>query len=65
MMMLPALDYPPFFAYFEYILSWPARFVDPTIVNLNALQYSAWSVVAYQRTTVIVTELVLGAAVLR
>ncbi|CAE6412719.1 unnamed protein product, partial [Rhizoctonia solani] len=59
------LDYPPFFAYFEYILSWPARFVDPTIVNLNALQYSAWSVVAYQRTTVIVTELVLGAAVLR
>ncbi|CAE6523558.1 unnamed protein product [Rhizoctonia solani] len=59
------LDYPPFFAYFEYILSWPARLVDPKIVDLNALQYSAWSAIAYQRTTVIVTELVLGAAVLR
>ncbi|KAJ1308720.1 hypothetical protein OPQ81_004411 [Rhizoctonia solani] len=59
------LDYPPFFAYFEYILSWPARLVDPKIVDINALQYSAWSAIAYQRTTVIVTELVLGAAVLR
>lgn len=39
--------------------------MDPKIVDLNALQYGAWSVVAYQRTTVIVTELVLGAAVLR
>ncbi|KAG8763040.1 glycosyl transferase [Ceratobasidium sp. 423] len=60
-----SLDYPPFFAYFEYILSWPARLVDPNIVDLNALQYGAWSAIAYQRTTVIVTELVLGAAVLR
>ncbi|QRV72496.1 alpha-1,3-glucosyltransferase [Ceratobasidium sp. AG-Ba] len=59
------LDYPPFFAYFEFLLSLPARLVDPKIVDLNALEYGAWSVVAYQRTTVIVTELVLGAALLR
>ncbi|KAG9087100.1 glycosyl transferase [Ceratobasidium sp. UAMH 11750] len=59
------LDYPPFFAYFEFLLSLPARLVDPKIVDLNNLQYGAWSVVAYQRTTVIITELVLGAAVLR
>ncbi|ELU45785.1 glucosyltransferase [Rhizoctonia solani AG-1 IA] len=65
LMTMAALDYPPFFAYFEYVLSWPARLVDPTIVSLNALQYSAWSVIAYQRTTVIITELVLGAALLR
>ncbi|KAG9090249.1 glycosyl transferase, partial [Ceratobasidium sp. 370] len=59
------LDYPPFFAYFEFLLSLPARLADPKIVDLNNLQYGAWSVVAYQRTTVIITELVLGAAVLR
>lgn len=65
MMHPPALDYPPFFAYFEYILSIPASLIDPKIVALDNLQYDAGSVVAYQRTTVIVTELVLGAALLR
>ncbi|KAI0677439.1 glycosyltransferase family 57 protein [Trametes maxima] len=59
------LDYPPFFAYFEKLLSIPAYFVDPRIVDLNNLNYGAWSVVAYQRATVILTELVLGAAVLK
>ncbi|KAI0774376.1 glucosyltransferase [Fomes fomentarius] len=59
------LDYPPFFAYFEKLLSFPAYLVDPRIVDLNNLNYDAWSVVAYQRATVIVTELVLGVAVLK
>ncbi|EJD48577.1 glycosyltransferase family 57 protein [Auricularia subglabra TFB-10046 SS5] len=59
------LDYPPFFAYFEWLLSIPARIIDPRIVDLQNLRYDAWSVVAYQRTTVIVTELVLGAALYR
>ncbi|KAI0660881.1 glycosyltransferase family 57 protein [Cubamyces menziesii] len=59
------LDYPPFFAYFEKLLSIPAYFVDPKIVDLNNLNYGAWTVVAYQRTTVILTELALGAAVLK
>ncbi|RDB22878.1 Dolichyl pyrophosphate Glc1Man9GlcNAc2 alpha-1,3-glucosyltransferase [Hypsizygus marmoreus] len=59
------LDYPPFFAYFEKLLSIPAALIDPKIVDLTNLKYDGWSVVAYQRTTVILTELVLGAAVLR
>ncbi|KAI0729352.1 glycosyltransferase family 57 protein [Fomitopsis betulina] len=59
------LDYPPFFAYFEKLMSIPAYFVDPRIVDLNNLNYGAWSVIAYQRSTVIVTELVLGAVLLR
>ena len=59
------MDYPPFFAYFEKLLSVPAYFIDPRIVDLNNLNYDSWSVIAYQRTTVIVTELVLGAAVLK
>ncbi|KAJ7095275.1 glucosyltransferase [Mycena belliarum] len=59
------LDYPPFFAYFEKLLSIPASFVDPKIVDLNNLNYDAWSAIAYQRTTVILSELVLGAVLLR
>ncbi|TFY59795.1 hypothetical protein EVJ58_g5552 [Rhodofomes roseus] len=59
------LDYPPFFAYFEKLMSIPAYFIDPRIVDLNNLNYDAWSVVAYQRSTVILTELVLGAVLLR
>lgn len=60
-----ALDYPPFFAYFEKLLSIPAYFIDPKIVDLNNLNYDSWSVIVYQRSTVILTELVLGVAVLR
>jgi len=63
--MYSALDYPPFFAYFEKVLSIPASLIDPQIVDLNNLNYSAWSVVAYQRTTVILTELLLGAVLLK
>ncbi|KAJ3490073.1 hypothetical protein NLI96_g1691 [Meripilus lineatus] len=59
---LSALDYPPFFAYFEKVLSVPAAFIDPKIVDLNNLGYDSWSVIAYQRTTVVLTELVLAAA---
>ena len=46
-------------------MSIPAYFVDPKIVDLNNLNYGAWTVVAYQRITVILTELALGAAVLK
>jgi len=59
-----ALDYPPFFAYFEKFLSTFALLVDPKIVDLNNLNNDSWTVVAYQRATVILTELVLGTAVL-
>jgi hypothetical protein len=62
---LIALDYPPFFAYFEKLLSIPAFFIDPKIVDVNNLNYDVWSVIAYQRATVIVTELVLGIVLLQ
>jgi len=65
LILFTALDYPPFFAYFEKLLSIPASFIDPKIVDLNNLNYDAWSVIAYQRTTVILSELVLGAVLLR
>jgi alpha-1,3-glucosyltransferase len=62
---LLALDYPPLFAYFERLLAIPAFFVDRRIVDLSNLNYDAWTVIAYQRATVILTELVLGAALFR
>ena len=59
------LDYPPFFAYFSYILAQPAPLVDPLIASLHqGLEYAAWSCKAYMRATVVVTELVLAAALL-
>lgn len=53
------LDYPPFFAYFEWALSQAAQFVEPGLLNVKALGYDTWQTVYFQRATVIVTELVL------
>ncbi|CAN1844389.1 Probable dolichyl pyrophosphate Glc1Man9GlcNAc2 alpha-1,3-glucosyltransferase [Linum perenne] len=54
------LDYPPFFAYFEYILSFFANLVDPQIVDIhNGLNYNASSIIYFQRITVIVSDLLL------
>ena len=57
------LDYPPFFAYFSYLLSIPAKIWDPRIVDLSGgLEYDGWKCLAYMRITVICSELVLAGA---
>lgn len=53
------LDYPPFFAYFEWVLAHIARLVDPAMVRVFNLEYDSWQTIYFQRTTVIVTELFL------
>jgi hypothetical protein len=59
------LDYPPFFAYFEYVLSQFAKLVDPRIVRIDNLEYDSTACLYFQRLTVIISELVLVYALSR
>ncbi|KAJ1507525.1 glycosyl transferase [Coelomomyces lativittatus] len=53
------LDYPPFFAYFEFLLSHLAYFWDPRILYLEPMKHYSPSIIVFQRLTVMVSDLLL------
>ncbi|KAL3178204.1 hypothetical protein MRX96_038718 [Rhipicephalus microplus] len=57
------LDYPPLFAWFEYVLSLAAQFVDPGMLEIANLNYASPATIYFQRLTVILSDLVLIYAV--
>ena len=59
------LDYPPFFAYFEWVLARGAAWFDREMVRVGNLEYDALSVVMYQRATVVVSDLLFAYACVR
>ncbi|KAJ1987315.1 glycosyl transferase [Dimargaris cristalligena] len=59
------LDYPPFFAWFEWTLAQVARLFDPRILVVSAQPYDSPACVFFQRLSVLVTEQVLVGALAR
>ncbi|OXA63352.1 hypothetical protein Fcan01_02396 [Folsomia candida] len=58
------LDYPPLFAYFEWILSYGALVFDPKMLDVQNLNYASPMTILYQKLTVIVTDVILAYGVL-
>ena len=57
------LDYPPLFAWFEFVLSQIAAYVDPRMVVITSKEYASTRTIVFQRVSVVVTDLLFVYAV--
>ncbi|XP_015119178.1 probable dolichyl pyrophosphate Glc1Man9GlcNAc2 alpha-1,3-glucosyltransferase [Diachasma alloeum] len=53
------LDYPPLFAWFEWLLSQFGKLVDPEMLKVDNLNYASGRTVLFQRATVMISDLAL------
>nr|CAX69398.1 asparagine-linked glycosylation 8 homolog (alpha-1,3-glucosyltransferase) [Schistosoma japonicum] len=59
------LDYPPFFALFEWLLSFIAVKIDSNICTITAHPYISNGLIIFQRLSVIVSEFLMFAALVK
>ncbi|CAC5403214.1 ALG8 [Mytilus coruscus] len=57
------LDYPPFFAWLEYLLSQIAQFFDPEMLKVENIDYRSDATVLFQRLSVVLTDFIFIYAV--